>query len=191
MDHLDVVTSTLVTNPLAAGLALALGSNGLEDVLNVGPGSLITTGHERRAVAGTLLTTRDTGTNEVDTLCGKVVCPAVAVGEVGVTAINDDVALLEEGEESLDPVIDGLAGLDEEHDAAGRLELGDELLGGLGTNDRLALGLVGKEVVDLGNGTVEGADGEAMVGHVEDQVLTPITHHVSETQCGRGGGDAR
>lgn len=191
VDHLDVVASTLVTDPLAAGLAIALGSNGLEDVLDVGPGSLVTTGHERRAVAGTLLTTRDTGTNEVEALGGKVLCPAVAVGEVRVTAINDDVALLEEGEEGLDPVIDGLAGLDEEHDAAGGLELGDELLGGLGTNNRLALGLVGKEVVDLGNGTVEGADGEAMVGHVEDQVLTPITYHVSEAPCGTVEGDAR
>lgn len=185
VDHLDVVASTLVTDPLAASLALALGSNGLEDVLDVRPGSLITTGHERRAIAGTLLTTRDTGTNEADALGGKVLCPAVAVGEVRVTAINDDIALLEEGEKSLDPLVDGLAGLDEEHDAAGGLELGDELLGSLGTDDGLALGLVGKEVVDLGNGTVEGADGEAMVGHVEDQVLTPMTHLVSEAQRDR------
>lgn len=33
VDHLDVVASTLVTDPLAAGLAVRLGGNGLEDVL--------------------------------------------------------------------------------------------------------------------------------------------------------------
>ena len=33
VDHLDVVASTLVTNPLAAGLAVRLGGNGLENVL--------------------------------------------------------------------------------------------------------------------------------------------------------------
>ena len=33
VDHLDVVTSTLVTDPLATGLAVRLGGDGLEDVL--------------------------------------------------------------------------------------------------------------------------------------------------------------
>jgi hypothetical protein len=36
----------------------------------------------------------------------------------------------------------------------------------------LTLGLVCKEFVDLGNGTVEGDDIDTMVGSVEDQVLT-------------------
>lgn len=35
VDHLDVVASTLVTDPLAAGLAIGLGRDGLEDVLFV------------------------------------------------------------------------------------------------------------------------------------------------------------
>lgn len=33
VDHLDVVTGTLVTNPLAAGLAVGLCGDGLEDIL--------------------------------------------------------------------------------------------------------------------------------------------------------------
>jgi hypothetical protein len=35
----------------------------------------------------------------------------------------------------------------------------------------LTLGLVGKEVVDLGDGSVERADTESVVGNVHDQVL--------------------
>lgn len=35
----------------------------------------------------------------------------------------------------------------------------------------LTLGLVGEEAVNLGGGTVEGADLEAVVGNVHDQVL--------------------
>ena len=38
--HLDVVTGTLVSDPLAAGLAVRLGGDGLEDVLDVWPGLL-------------------------------------------------------------------------------------------------------------------------------------------------------
>jgi hypothetical protein len=173
VDHLDVVTSTLVADPVAAGLAVALGGDALEDVLDEGPGLLVTTGHQGGAVAGTLLATGDTGADEAEALGGAVLGAAVGVGEVGVAAVNDDVALLQEGQEGLDVVVDGLAGLDEEHDAAGALELGDELLDGVGTNDGLALGLVLEEAVDLGHGAVEGGNGEAIVGHVQDDVLSP------------------
>lgn len=42
----------------------------------------------------------------------------------------------------------------------------------MSANDGLALGLIVKEVVDLGYCTVERAHSEAMVGGVQDQVLT-------------------
>ena len=66
-----------------------------------------------------------------------------------VTTINDDVALLQEGQKLLDPVIDGLTSLDEEHDTARGLELANKLLEGVSTNNGLALGLVLQESVDL------------------------------------------
>ena len=138
MNHLDVVASTLVTDPVTAGLTVALGGDALEDVLNVGPGGLVTTGHEGGAVAGTLLTTRDTAADEVDALLLEVLGAAVAVGEVRVTTVNDDVALLQVGEKRLDEVIDGLAGHDKKHNATRTLQLGAELLNGVSTNDGLA-----------------------------------------------------
>jgi hypothetical protein len=173
VDHLDVVTGTLVTNPLTACLAVRLGRDGLENVLDVWPGRLVTTGHDGRTVTGTLLTTRDTGTNEAETLLGEVLCAAVGVGVVRVTTVNDDITLLDSTlDEQLDELVDGLTGHDEEHHAAGLLELGDKLLDGLGTNNGLALGLVLEEVVNLGDSAVESNDSEAMVSGVEDQVLT-------------------
>ena len=110
--------------------------------LDVGPGLLVTTGHDGGAVAGTLLTTRDTGSDESDALLGEVLGAAVCVGVVGVATVDDDVALLGASlEEELDEVVDGLTGHDEHHHAAGLLELGDELLDGVGANNGLALGL--------------------------------------------------
>ena len=67
--------------------------------------------------------------------------------------------------------VDRLASHDKHHHPAGLLELGDKLLHGVSSNDGLALGLVVKEAVDLGDGTVVGNNGEAMVGSVENQVL--------------------
>jgi len=172
VDHLDVVTSTLITDPLAAGLAVRLGGDGLEDVLDVWPGLLVTTGHDGRTVAGTLLTTRDTGTDESDTLLGEVLCAAVGVGVVGVSTVDDYVTLFDTVlEEELDELVDRLTCHDEEHHPSGLLELGDELLDAVCADDGLALGLVLEEGIDLGDGTVEGNDSEAVVGGVEDQVL--------------------
>ena len=173
VNHLDVVASTVVTDPLAAGLAVRLGGDVLEDLLDVRPGLLVTTGHNGGTVAGTLLTARDTGTDEADTLGLEVLSAAVGVGVVGVATVNDDITLLDATlvQEELNEVVDGLAGHDEEHHAAGSLELGDELLDAVCANNALSLGLVLKELVDLGDGTVEGNDGVTVVGSVEDQVL--------------------
>ena len=144
----------------------------VDPYLDVWPGLLVTTGHDGGTVAGTLLTARDTGTDEADTLGLEVLSAAVGVGVVRVATVNDDVTLLETVlKEELNEVIDGLAGHDEEHHAAGSLELGDELLDAVCANNALSLGLVLKELVDLGDGTVEGNDGVTVVGSVEDQVL--------------------
>ena len=181
MDHLDKVTGSLVSNPLAARLAVALGGDVLEDVLDERPGLLVSTGHDRGTVAGTLLATRNTGTNEADSLGSQVAGATVAVGEVRVATIDDDVTLLEEREERGNEVVNGRSGLDKEHDSAGRLELRAELLKRLGAHDGLAwgpwfsengsdgtawlrtLGLVLEESVNLGGGSV-----------VSDNLETPI-----------------
>jgi len=110
VDHLDVVASTLVTDPLAAGFAIALSSNALEHILDVRPRLLVTTRHDARAVTGALLATRHAGSDEADTLGLQVVCPAVGVRVVGVTTVDDDITLLNTAlvQEQLDEVVDGL-----------------------------------------------------------------------------------
>jgi hypothetical protein len=126
--HLDIVASTLVTDPLAAGLAITLRSNALEDIFDVWPGLFITAGHQRRAISGTFFTPGNSGTYESDTLASQVFCSSVGVREMRVTTIDNDIAFLNMGKESLDEVVDWLSGHDEEHHPAGFLELADELL---------------------------------------------------------------
>lgn len=135
VNHLDIVSGTGLADPVAARLAVDLGSSLLEDLLDGGPCSSRTTGHERGAVTRTLLTTRDTGADEEEALRLELLCAADGIGEVRVTTVNDDVTLLEVGDELVDEGIDGSTGLDEEDDLARPLELRDKLLDGVSTLD--------------------------------------------------------
>ena len=53
----------------------------------------------------------------------------------------------------------------------GRLEQADHFLEGMRAEDVGAFGFVGEEVVHLGDGAVEGDHGEAVVVHVQNQIL--------------------
>jgi hypothetical protein len=114
----------------------------VDSYLDVGPCLLVTTGHDAGAVASTLLSSRDTSSDESNALGLEVVGAAVGIGVVGVATIDDDVALLGTSlEEELNEVVDRLASHDEHHHATGLLELGNKLLDGVSTDDGLALGL--------------------------------------------------
>jgi len=136
VDHLDVVTSTIIAHPVTAWFAITLGGNALKNVLDVWPRFFIATRHQARAVARTFLTSRDTGTDEADSLLSQVFASAIGIRVMRVSTIDDDVTLLTKRKHSLDEIVDGLSGLDEEHHAAGLLEHRHELLDGVGANDR-------------------------------------------------------
>jgi len=101
----------------------------------VGPSGVGSTGHEGRAVSGTLLTTGDTGTDKQEALGLELLGSSDGVGVVRVTTVNDDVTLLEVRLKLGNEVVDGLSGLDEENDSSGSLEVLAELLNGLGADD--------------------------------------------------------
>jgi hypothetical protein len=128
VNHLHVVTSTSLADPVTARLAVDLSSGCLEDLLDMRPGGRGSTGHEGRTVASTLLTTGDAGADEEEALGLELLGAADRVWVVRVTTIDDDIALLEVRDELLDEVIDSWASLDEEDDLAGGLELLAELL---------------------------------------------------------------
>ncbi|EEQ40117.1 hypothetical protein CLUG_04245 [Clavispora lusitaniae ATCC 42720] len=95
VDHLNVMTSASITNPVTTWLTIRLGGNGLEDVLDVWPSIWVTTWHQRRSVTGTLFTTRNTRANKKDSLLLQFLVTTVRVWEVGVTTINDNITLLQ------------------------------------------------------------------------------------------------
>jgi len=88
------VAGTGFTNPIAARLTERLGSGGLEDGLNCGPGGCRATRHERGTMTGTLLSSGNTGPDKQEALPLELLGPSDGVGVVGITAINDDITLL-------------------------------------------------------------------------------------------------
>lgn len=135
VDHLDVVSRTALTDPVATGLTERLGGSLLEDLLDRGPSGGGTTGHQRRTVSSTLFTTGDTGTDEQETLGLELLGPSDRVWVVRVTTVNDDVALFKERLELLNEAVDGGSGLDQQDNLSGSLELLAELLDGVSTDD--------------------------------------------------------
>ena len=69
--HLDVVSGSVLPNPVAARLLANLGSDALEDGLDVLPRLRVAPRHERGAVAGTVLSPAHSAADEEETLTGK------------------------------------------------------------------------------------------------------------------------
>lgn len=135
MNHLDVVPGSSLADPITAWRAVCLCGSLLEDLLDSGPGSSRTTGHHRGTVTSTLLASRDTRANEQQTLCLKLPSSADGVRVVGVTTVDDDITLLEEGFELGDETVHSVTSFDEEDDLARGFQLLAELLDGVGALD--------------------------------------------------------
>jgi len=123
VDHLDIVTRAGLAHPIATRLTIDLSGSFLEDGFYFWPSGRIATGHKRRTVACTLLATGDTSPNKKDALSFTLLRTADGVGVMGITTINDDVALLEIGDQLSDEIIDSRSSLNENNNFARTLEL--------------------------------------------------------------------
>jgi hypothetical protein len=182
------MASTIVADPVAAGLTVTLGCDALENVFDVWPCLLIPSGHQTWSISSTLFTAGYTGSHESNALLFQVLASAVRVRIMGVSTVNDDVTCFAVWQELLNEVVDSGACHDKEHHFSGFLKLLAELLDrvcadnglALGTylaapdirnEERHTLGFIIQKAVDLGDGSVEGNDGKAMVSSVQDQIL--------------------
>ncbi len=172
VDHLDVMAGPLGADPVAARRAVGrLGGDGLEDRLDVRPGRGVAAGHDRRAEQRPFLAAGDARADEQQPAVLERPGAPGRVGVMGVAAVDQDVARLEQRGDLLDHLIDGRAGLDHDHDLARPLQRGDQLLDGVAADDLFALGPAGEELVDPSAGAVEHGHGVAVALHVQDEVF--------------------
>ncbi len=139
VDHLDVVAGPLGADPVAArGAVVDLGGDRLEDRLDVGPGLGIAAGHDRGALQRPFLAAGNPGADEEDPLLLQGAGAPGGVGIVGVAAVDQDVAGLEQRREFVDHVVDRRPGLDHDHDLARPLQRADQFLDGVAADDLLS-----------------------------------------------------
>ena len=91
---------------------------------------------------------------------------------MGVAAVDQNVARLEQGGDLLDHLIDRWASLDHHHHFPRTFQHGDQLLDGVAADDPLPLGPAGEEVIDPRQRAVVHGNRVAVALHIKHQVLT-------------------
>ena len=171
VNHLHEVTRAVFANPVAAGLAVHVRADGLEDGLDIRPRLGRAAGHHARALQRALFAAGNAGADVVQTLALHVRGAAGGVREVAVAAVDDDVAGFENLQKLLDHVVDGFAGLDHHHNLARLGKVMRQLLDGVAADDVLALRAAFHKVGHLGGGAVENSNGESLGFHVHNQIF--------------------
>jgi len=177
VDHLHVVAGPARSDPFAAGdvaLGPDLGGDGLEDRLDQRPGRGAAAGHHAGTLQGPFFPAGDPGADVQEALGLDVLRAPLGVGEMRVAAVDDHVARRKQGDQLLDEIIDGRAGLHHEHHLARGGEGVDQLLEGVAAHELLARRPARQEIVHLARGPVEHGHAEPPALHVESQVLA---HH--------------
>ena len=95
VDHLHVMARAVFADPVAAGRAVHLGGDALEDMFHVRPGRGRTAGHDARAMTRALLAAAHAGADVKQPLAFDIFRAAIGVFKQRVAAVNDDVAGLE------------------------------------------------------------------------------------------------
>ena len=157
--------------PFAAGDAIDLGGDGLEDRLEVRPGFGVAAGHDGGAFERAFLAAGDAGADVEQAALGGHFAAADGVGIVAVAAVDQDVAGFEQRTEFADQVVHRFPGADHHHDLARAGESGDEFGDAAAADQVLALAAAADEGGDLLDGAVVARDDEAAAFHVEDEVF--------------------
>ena len=170
--HFDIVTRAVFADPVAAGRAVHLGGDCLEDRLDVRPRGGRSAGHDRGAEARPLLAARDAGADVEQTFRFDIGGAADRVMVIRVAAVDDHIARLQKRDQLPDEIVDRLPCLNQQHHAARFLQQADQFRKGMGALDPGALRALAEELVHPGESAVEDRHGESMVVHVQHQVLS-------------------
>ncbi len=172
--HLDEVAGPVRADVGAARGAVHVRADRLEHRAEALVGFGAAAGHDGRAVQRALLATGDTHADEVQALFPEFRFAAAGVVEVRVAAVDDHVALFQEGGELVDHRVGGVTRVDHDDQAARALQGLHELFRGFGPDE---VPLVA-ELVDhgghAGDGPVVQGHGVSVAGEVAGQVAA---HH--------------
>ena len=168
--HLHVVAGALRADVGAAGHAVDLGRHLGQHRRDAVPGFAIAAGHHARTFERAFLAAGNAHADEADLFRFAGSVAPRGVGEQRVAAVDDDVALLEMGQELVDHVVDRLAGLDHDEDGARLGDAGDKLWQRLGREEAAFAAVLRHELVGPLGIAVEHRDAEPMPRRVSRQI---------------------
>ena len=189
MHHLHEVAGAVRANVRAAGHAFVGARDGLEhgaDAVVRGRGAA---GHDGGTPQGALLAAGDARAHEVQAALGGPLLAADRVGEQGVTAVDDDVALVHEVGELLHDGVRGGAGLDHHDGDAGRAQGRDEVFQRGRGNEGRFVAVLRHELLGASRGPVEDGGRVAVAGQVAGEVCAHDSQavHADVGRCLLGG----
>ena len=183
--HLHEVAGPADAHVGAAGVAVDVRRDRLHDRAEPLVGLVGAADHDRRTVQRAHLAAGDAGADEVQPVLLELLLAPDRVAVVGVAAVDDDVAVLEQRHQVVDHGVGGGAGLDHDQDDAGLLDGCHELLEALGAHEvTLVADLLEHRGHSRGRAVVDG-DGVTVAGDVAGQVAA---HHRQPGQSDGGGG---
>ena len=187
--HLDEVPGAVGADVGAAGHAVDVRGDLLEQRAERLVGLGRAARHDRRAVERALLAAGDAGADEVQAALADRLLAADGVGVERVAAVDDDVAFFHGVGELVDDGVGRVAGLDHDDHPPRLLQRGKEFRDASPTAHEVALGTVLLEQrVGLGDRPVVQRDGVAVVGEVAGEVRT---HHGQAGDADLGGAGRR
>src|SRR5690242_12458492 len=115
------------------------------------PSFRIASRHDRRAESSPFLTARYTGSDEKNSLVLESFGAPVCVLKLRVSAVDDNVSLLQMGHQLIDHLIHCFASLHHQHNFARAFEKWDQLLKRMSAHDARTLRLILEEFVYFGD----------------------------------------
>ena len=137
-------------------------------------------GHQRRTMPGTLFATGHTTSDKQEPFSFQILRAPDTVLKQRIPTIDDDIARFQMRQQLFNKLVHGVARLDQHHHAPRPLEMRHQFLNRVRPNDFGALGFLVQEIIHLGHGPVVNCDGESVIVHVEDKVLS---HDRQAYQC--------
>ena len=131
--------------------------------------------HDGRAFQRAFFTTGNAGTDEVKAFSRQLTVTANGVVVIGITAINNNVTLIEIGLQGVDSSISASARFNHQQDTARRFERLNELLNGIVRNEFFAR-VLGNDFFGFFTRAVENGYGIATAFDVERQVAPHHCH---------------
>ncbi len=168
------MSSTAWPDPFAARDVVVgsdLGRDRLEDRFDGRPSRFATAGHKARSLERSFFSTRNTRSDEQEPFAFDLLGPTFGIDVMGISTVDENIARLEVGCQLIDQIVDGWTSLDEHHHHPRSLEVLDHLWDRVATDEVLALGSRGHQLVDFFGGAIEDRHAVATALDVQSEVL--------------------